>query len=64
MPEIKPCPFCGFDAVLITGEYEVFGVPHNKYGIACNWCGATVTFSSNTDSEERTIKTWNKRTQL
>lgn len=53
MPEkLKPCPFCGRDAV-------IKGSPDYRYYVLCGKCEAkTRKFTSESDA----IKAWNRRT--
>ncbi len=47
MTEPKPCPFCGFELVLI----------YNDHRIVCGNCSATIK----RESEEEAIEAWNRR---
>lgn len=57
MTEIKPCPFCGSECIIIS---KFLGGIINKYRVRCNdnnrhsldsWCA----------SEEEAIAEWNER---
>lgn len=51
---LKPCPFCGGQAVL-----EELGWPHHVY---CTECGAKVTSCKfEKDGELEAIEKWNRR---
>ena len=50
---LKPCPFCGGDAVT---EYWVFA----GYFTVCSECGATSGFC---ETEKESIDSWNKRAE-
>lgn len=51
MPKLKPCPFCGDDAVLGKGVDEFFWM------VMCIGCDAEVE----TPSQEDAIANWNRR---
>lgn len=57
--QLKRCPFCGGDAVLVKGGYGLFNpVPHD-FAVKCTDCGAsTMRFSA---SEKGAIEAWNRR---
>lgn len=52
--ELNQCPFCGGEVVLGFGVY-------GWCFIKCNKCSAHVKFHDHQNSEEETIKTWNRR---
>lgn len=54
MAELKPCPFCGGEAEIISG----FG----KYTVQCKkgGCMANISWASNKDYA---IKAWNRRAE-
>ena len=59
--KLKPCPFCGGEAVL-SGKYTIQGV--DAWAVYCGitpndfFCGAQVT---SIESEEEAIRNWNRR---
>ena len=54
MPELKPCPFCGGEAIL-----EHMGWPHHVF---CPDCGAKVTsVKVAEDGEKEACDKWNRR---
>jgi Lar family restriction alleviation protein len=64
MAELKPCPFCGGEAKLLTenfGEYvwakcEVCGVQTSRYYVRAVVDGK--------DGEKRAIEAWNRRAKV
>ena len=57
MSELKPCPFCGSEADIITGE-SLHG--ERLYGVMCNCCtGRTDLF----DTEDGAVDSWNSRVE-
>lgn len=56
--ELKPCPFCGYDAFINRFSGEIDG-----YSISCSaieYCGAT---QEKFDTEEEAIEAWNRRAE-
>lgn len=65
--ELKPCPFCGGEAVLET-ERECYGHGeyHNRHFVRCKMCGARgssqVEYSMHPDCCKVIVKNkWNRR---
>ena len=69
MTELKPCPFCGGEKIIITDCRELekcnnFGKCESihSYTVCCDFrqggCGATSGYRSN---EEDAIEAWNRR---
>lgn len=56
MTELKPCPFCGGKAELITQSDNEARYSTNF--IWCSWCGCR---TSDTQNPEDVIATWNAR---
>ena len=59
--ELKPCPFCGGEAVLRTSVF----FKHDAY-VRCKKCGAksmSYPSASAEDARLRTIEAWNRRTK-
>lgn len=50
MAELKPCPFCGYDAELINGD--------DYHWVSCPNCGADTMGS---EDKEKAIEAWNRR---
>ena len=63
MKRLKPCPFCGSEAMpyMINGEY---GYTNDRYGIECTQCGAVIEMSSNgfKNLQDAVAYAWNRRT--
>lgn len=53
---LKPCPFCGEKEIWITTVTENCG---SYLYVECSKCGAK---SSEEDSQDTAVKSWNKRT--
>lgn len=63
--KLKPCPFCGGNAEIITGVSR--GVPANSYAcVRCKDCdGGTRAFDDvehNAEFIYKAIQAWNRRT--
>ena len=58
MAELKPCPFCGWEAFLSAYSYKVEPGSVTMRFVECNNCHAT-TFEY--DSEEEATEAWNMR---
>lgn len=52
--ELKPCPFCGKEAVLDESEYD----GRKVYSVSCVDCGVSTGCSGD---EQRVIDDWNRR---
>ena len=55
MSELKPCPFCGGEAILESNKLR-YGTIHSAY---CQKCGAEITGFS----EHEAVAAWNRRAQ-
>lgn len=73
--KIKPCPFCGHDGEVATfaevdgieeGE-EGYAFASSRFVVVCNYltggCGASTGGAIDTDTPEKAIERWNRRTQ-
>lgn len=58
MIDLKPCPFCGGKAKIVT---HFFYNLMPTYGVECICCGAKS--SQFNDTEERAAEKWNLRTR-
>ena len=56
MGELKPCPFCGWEAEVYDYEYGID--PAVAYGCKCEQCGIAM---SGYDSYSEAIEAWNTR---
>ena len=57
--ELKPCPFCGRKAELVTME---FGSGSIYFGTTCeNWLCAVASVIPYFSSKEEAIEAWNRR---
>ena len=59
MAELKPCPFCGENAILLTVS-ETFGLPL-LFFVACCRCGVETKRTYRTKKEA--ISAWNRRAE-
>lgn len=57
--ELKPCPFCGGKALLVTKRAE----DSTFYGVMCYATGCCV-ISATYPTEEMAIEAWNRRTEV
>ena len=60
MPDLKPCPFCGGEA-LLSHDYEGMGASY----VRCKKCGLeSIRFirAFDTASDDRAVEYWNRRT--
>lgn len=56
MEKLKPCPFCGGEARIITHRFYELS---NTYGVTCKKCGSeTMQFYC---AEEDAVNAWNRR---
>ncbi len=56
MNELKPCPFCGGEARIISHRFHELS---NTYGVTCKICGSeTRQFYR---AEEDAVNAWNRR---
>ena len=54
---LKPCPFCGCGNIQMSSDG---GCKH--FGVVCTNCTATTkNYEWGTESEEKAIKDWNRR---
>lgn len=69
MSELKPCPFCGSDYIVIGNPYptqfytEPSGMPQEEktlFWVRCNNCFAK---TANYDKYETAIEAWNRRAE-
>lgn len=58
MEQIKPCPFCGGEAI---AGYAL--ADYNRWGVSCQDCGALVEVREwiEENTEAQAIKNWNRR---
>ena len=62
MSELKPCPFCGSDDLVMSGREEyafMTGKRMEFYRVKCDTCGAMV--DNDFKRPEDAIKAWNGR---
>lgn len=60
MNELKPCPFCGYEAEISKGRFDGKDTSY----VMCKKCAARGEFffvSPKYASNERAIKAWNRR---
>ena len=60
MIELKRCPFCGGEAILVhDAKREIYGTDRYMTGVAigCNTCTVNMLYGS----EKRVIEAWNRR---
>lgn len=55
MSELKPCPFCGGNAKLMTYKTPTFG---EVFYVACRVCGNETKVKL---ADEEAIEAWNRR---
>ena len=60
MDKLKPCPFCGGEAVIVNIDFYIDN-SGGTYGIRCTKCRACS--SMRCDSEEKAIEAWNRRVE-
>ena len=61
MDELKPCPFCGGEAIISVDKYAVKDAKDRRWGytIICSNCCA---MSGHTYTVEKAREAWNRRT--
>lgn len=57
MNELKPCPFCGGNGIVIEGYPRTY--PRTNYYVACDKCKTT---SDTYKDKEKAVAAWNRRT--
>lgn len=58
MPEIKPCPFCGYNENVANWYYQRLGEPVRIWNVICSVCSCT----GPTDlGKSGAIEAWNQR---
>lgn len=61
MPELKPCPFCGDEAIYITTAIKAGNIVKEFYSISCLGCNAEIYKYCKT--EEEAVEAWNRRAE-
>lgn len=62
MDKLKPCPFCGGEAILIKASEQDSRLPLIMYDVACNNSDCLVNPNTeNRELKEEAIKAWNTR---
>lgn len=64
--ELKPCPFCGGEARIVSTEPRLYRHSRNgKYAVACYGCeiylGYDEDYGCQFDTKEEAIEAWNTR---
>ena len=59
--ELKPCPFCGGEAIYITTAIKAGDLVKEFYSISCLDCNAEIYKYCKT--EEEAIEAWNRRAE-
>ena len=62
MAELKPCPFCGSDDLVMSGREEyafMTGKRMEFYRVKCDTCGAMV--DNDFGDTDEAIEAWNRR---
>ena len=64
MDNLKPCPFCGLDAELISDDTTTYGYPTPNWAVRCvnEICIANDIFP-NYSQHEDAVEDWNRRAQ-
>ena len=60
MTNLKECPFCGSDVILINNEND-FMATEKRFGIHCKKCGMYVTFYPHENKVNNVITRYNRR---
>lgn len=58
MKELKPCPFCGGEAICY--DYAPTWATTHKWVVECSICGANIPLYK---IKEEAIEAWNRRTE-
>ena len=65
--ELKPCPFCGDDYIVLYLEYTTSRYFHaHEWKIGCQTigcCGCHV-YGHNFDTKKKAIEAWNRRAEV
>ncbi len=66
MSDLKPCPFCGGEAVICEMEPKLYRpIRNHPYSVWCFSCelafGWDVDYGGRFDSKEEAITEWNRR---
>ena len=57
--EIKPCPFCGGEAMIVS-DWSV-GSQKEMYTVECTNDECTATINKMKETQDEVIKIWNRR---
>ena len=59
--ELKPCPFCGGEAVLDTRKTVTTHIEYENYRAGCHNCGIMTEWLALAEGKANVILTWNRR---
>ena len=60
MERLKPCPFCGGEAIVEKAKSKPYFERRLPYRVKCKWCHCALAYQF-FETENDAIKAWNRR---
>ena len=59
--ELKPCPFCGGEALFETNQAISSHIEYEAYRVSCWTCGVRTGWHALSEGKKHVIEIWNRR---